>query len=201
MKRFLLIFSALFIFTGNLYGHKVIIFAWVEGDKVYTESKFAGGKKVKNGKIEVFNSNGKLLLKGFTNNNGEFSFDTPLKATLDIVLNAGAGHRGKWTLNKEEFFETEEEHPAYKSENNIEKGNSLNRNNLNSETIEITKEELEKVVEKALDKKLAPLKKMVAESMAGRSKFNDIIGGIGYILGLMGIAAYFKFKGEKGSEK
>ncbi len=201
MKKFLLIISALFIFTGNLYAHKVIVFFFFLGDKVYTESKFSGGKKVRNGKIEVFNSNGKLLLKGFTNNNGEFSFDTPLKSTLDIVLTAGTGHAGKWTLNKEEFFETEEEHPADKSENNIENDNSLNRNNLNSETIEITKEELERVVEKALDKKLSPIKKMVAESMAGRSKFNDIIGGIGYILGLMGIAAYFKFKGEKGSEE
>ncbi len=200
MKKFLLIFSALFIFSGNLYAHKVIVFAWVEGDKVYTESKFAGGKKVRGGKVEVFNNNGKLLLKGVTNNSGEFSFDTPLKSTLEIVLTAGTGHAGKWTLNKEEFYETEE-HPVDISNNNIEKNNSLNRKNLSSETIDITKKELEIIVEKALDKKLAPIKKIVAESMAGRSKFNDIIGGIGYIFGLMGIAAYFKFKGEKGSEE
>ena len=31
--------------------HRVILFAWVENDTVYVESKFNSGKKVKAGKI------------------------------------------------------------------------------------------------------------------------------------------------------
>ena len=59
--------------------HRVNLFAWVEGDTVYVESKFSGGKKVKAGKIIVSDPQGTELLKGTTNENGEFSFKVPKK--------------------------------------------------------------------------------------------------------------------------
>ena len=78
--------------------HGVYLFAWVEGDTVYVESKFSGGKKVKAGKIIVSDPQGTELLKGTTNENGEFSFKVPKKTDLKIVLLAGAAHRAEWTI-------------------------------------------------------------------------------------------------------
>jgi len=78
--------------------HRVIVFAWVEGDTVYVESKFNGGKKVKAGKIVVTDPGGNELVKGTTNAKGEFSFKVPKKTDLKIVLLAGEGHRAEWTL-------------------------------------------------------------------------------------------------------
>ncbi|MCP4220930.1 MAG: hypothetical protein GY765_40250, partial [bacterium] len=54
------------IVTAEAYAHKVIVFAWVDGDTIYTESKFSGGRKVKNGLIFVYGPKGKLLLEGKT---------------------------------------------------------------------------------------------------------------------------------------
>jgi nickel transport protein len=51
---------------------------------------------------------------------------------------------------------------------------------------------LEAMIERALDQKLQPIAKMLAETRAQNVTLQDIIGGIGYILGLMGIALYFK---------
>jgi nickel transport protein len=78
--------------------HRVILFAWVEGDTVHVESKFHGGKKVKAGKIIVTDSQGTELVRGTTNEKGEFSFTVPKKTDLKIVLVAGTGHRAEWAL-------------------------------------------------------------------------------------------------------
>gem|GEM_PF-543605 len=78
--------------------HRVVVFAWVEGDTVYVESKFSGGKRVKAGEIIVTDPQGNELLSGRTNENGEFSFKVPKKSELKIILLAGTGHRGEWTI-------------------------------------------------------------------------------------------------------
>ena len=83
--------------------HGVNLFAWVEGDTVYVESKFSGGKKVKAGKIIVTDPQGTELVKGTTNEEGEFSFKVPKKSDLKIVLLAGAAHRAEWTISAAEF--------------------------------------------------------------------------------------------------
>jgi hypothetical protein len=70
----------------------------VEGDTVHTESKFSGGRLVNGGEVRVYDLKGKELLSGKTNAQGEFSFKIPQKTAMKIVLQAGMGHRGDWTI-------------------------------------------------------------------------------------------------------
>jgi len=53
---------------------------------------------------------------------------------------------------------------------------------------------IDKALEKALDKKLAPVLRMLAEMHEQKVRLTDVLGGIGYIIGLVGVAAYFKRK-------
>jgi nickel transport protein len=53
---------------------------------------------------------------------------------------------------------------------------------------------LEETVNKALEHQLAPVKEMLTELTIHQTSLTDIIGGIGYILGLFGLAAYFLSK-------
>jgi nickel transport protein len=78
--------------------HRVNLFAWVEGDTVYVESKFSSSRRVNKGKIIVTDPEGTQLLTGTTDENGEFSFKVPKKTELKIVLEAGTGHRAEWTI-------------------------------------------------------------------------------------------------------
>ena len=89
--------------SETLDAHGVNLFAWVEGDTVYVESKFSGGKKVKAGKIIVTDLQGSELVKGTTNEEGEFSFKVTKKTDLKIVLLAGTAHRAEWTISAAEF--------------------------------------------------------------------------------------------------
>ncbi len=53
---------------------------------------------------------------------------------------------------------------------------------------------IDKVVEKTLDKKLAPIMRTLAEMQEQKVRLTDVLGGLGYIFGLVGVAAYFKRK-------
>jgi nickel transport protein len=57
--------------------------------------------------------------------------------------------------------------------------------------------DIEQTLERTLDKKLSPILRMLAESRDQGPKVSDVLGGIGYIIGLVGIAAYFKGKAKK----
>ena len=84
--------------AGSASAHRVNVFAWVEGDTVYVEGKFPGGKKVKAGKIVVLDPRGVELVSGLTNDQGEYSFKVPRQTDLRIVLSAGQGHQGEWVV-------------------------------------------------------------------------------------------------------
>jgi nickel transport protein len=57
---------------------------------------------------------------------------------------------------------------------------------------------IDKVIEKALDKKLAPIMRTLAEMQEQKIRLTDVLGGLGYIFGLVGVAAYFKCKKQGG---
>jgi len=185
-----------FLGSGTALAHKVILFAWVEGDTVFIESKFSGGKRVKGGMITVSDLGGNQLLSGKTNNRGEFSFKIPKKITLKIVLVAGMGHRGEWTIPVEEI----------EMVSVIEKRESVQQETAENEPKSIMRsipaskpcsDEIQLAVEKALDKKLKPIMKLLAESREQGPTFHDIFGGIGYIFGLVGLATYIHYRRKK----
>ena len=206
---FIFLFVIFFLGINPAYAHKVMIFAWVEGDTVFTQSKFSGGKKVKGGNVVVYNTQKKILLEEKTDDKGEFSFKVPEKTTLKIVLYAGAGHRAEWTVPKEDIEEMSGEKPA---ESTLKKPQAkMPANTIPSEPTEnradempqtpqppgFGADEIEQAVERALDKKLKPVIKMLNESLDRGPTVSEILGGIGYILGLMGVGAYFHYRRKK----
>jgi len=163
-----------------------MIFAWVEGNTVFTESKFSGGKKAINAPVVIFDKDGKKLLEGKTDNKGEFSFKIPKASDLRIVLNAAMGHKAEWTVPESEIR---------KAGNIVEKKSAAEPSGQIG--VGLNKEEIRKIVEDSLDKKLRPIVRMMAESKNNEPSLTEIIGGIGYIFGLMGVVLYFKNRRKK----
>ena len=189
-----MIFVCLFLVgPDSASAHKAMIFAWVDGDTVYTESKFSGGRRVKGGEVIVYDLDGNQLLKGKTNKKGEFSFKVTKKTGMKIVLLAGMGHRGEWTIPLDEIQDLAagETGTATSKETDAEKPEEQTRKVPVSGACP---DEIRMAVEKALDRKLKPVLKMLAESREHGPSVTEILGGIGYILGLMGVAAYFNYR-------
>ncbi|MFV0438159.1 MAG: carboxypeptidase regulatory-like domain-containing protein [Desulfopila sp.] len=96
--------AAITFLAAPAMAHKVNIFAYAEGDTVYTESYFPDGKTVDSGTIEVMDSSGKKILEGKTDKAGQFSFPAPRpKEDLTIVIDASMGHKNSYLLKKSEM--------------------------------------------------------------------------------------------------
>ena len=187
------IMAVLFVaIPTSVLAHKVSIFAWVEGDTVYTLSKFSGGKMVRKGTVAVYDTVGDKLLEGLTDDRGEFSFKIPKTAALRVVLIAGAGHKNQWDLPLAEI----EGRPAETAAGGTDAPPTAEES---ENTLFSTSDaaSLQAAIEKALDKKLKPVMKLLAESKQSGPSLSEVLGGIGYIIGLVGIAAYFKRRREE----
>ncbi len=167
-----------------LWAHKVSVYAWVEGDRVFTESFLSSGNRAAHSQIEVFDQHGKKLLTGRTDDQGMFSFKVPQKSDLKIVLRAPAGHRAEFNL-KAGDIPLEVDRPG---EGQAEKDPSI------VGVPCIGEEEIQAIVEKVLDEKLGPLQKRLAAYEKRGPRITEIFGGIGYIIGLMGVALYFSHR-------
>lgn len=188
MYLLILFFASILIIFSNLpaLAHKVTIFAWVEGDSVFIESKFIGGRKAKGAQILVFDREGKQLLEGKTDNRGKFSFKIPELTDLRIVLNAGMGHKAEWRIPESEIKEA----------GGVSEEKRTGKSSLSIDTT-LSKQEIKDLIEESLDRKLGPIVRMMYESQSKGPSVTEIVGGIGYIFGLMGVALYFKNRGKK----
>ena len=192
------------------FAHKVNIFAYIEGDTVFTESYFNDGRKCIDSKVEVFDKTGDKLLEGLTNKDGEFSFQSPEKIDLRLVLTAGMGHKAQYEIKADEFSDSEEGDKADTSlqplnedrrqkedRKKIERRQTEEKETGHTETLTVDMKQMQSMIEASLDKKLKPLLKLIAKSQQNRVSFSEVVGGIGYILGIMGIILYFKAKKDK----
>jgi nickel transport protein len=197
---FLFIVLYLIMTAPCALAHKVLLGAYVEGDTVFVESGFSDGTPCKNGRIEVFDPSGNKLLEGKTNENGEFSFKPPQKTDLKVVLNAGMGHRGEYMVTADELQDVVVGDQATRAEAMPAPTAEIRKPGEASETVaRIDPKEIEVIVDRVMQKRLRPLIQLVAKSQH-KTGFSptEIFGGIGYILGLMGIAMYFRYR--KGSK-
>jgi nickel transport protein len=190
--------------VNSASAHRVNVFAWVEGDTIYVESKFAGGKKVTSGKIVVTDLRGNKLLSGLTNDQGEFSFKVPQRTDLKIVLIAGQGHQAEWTIRATEMEDLPSKTASDKSAEKAmqsEQKKDVAITSVETRTVApdtaIKPKELEAIIETVLDRKLKPITRMLADIRQDAPSVGDIFAGIGYILGLVGIAAYVQSRKKK----
>ncbi|MEJ2641749.1 MAG: hypothetical protein P8010_19460 [Desulfosarcinaceae bacterium] len=173
--------------SASAWGHGLSVFAWVEGQQVMVESKFSGGKRPVNATVRVLAPDGRELLTGKTDDQGRWAFDLPQKTALKIVLEAGTGHQAEWDLRAEEVgaatvattppapLAQEPSAPQAPAGAAAPGGADLEAR-------------LARVVAQALQPINARLAHIEYERRG--PSLQDILGGLGYILGLVGIAAY-----------
>lgn len=175
-----------------VFAHKVNIFAYQEADTVYTESYFSDGTKVKDGIVEVYDRQGTKLLEGKTDENGEFDFKLLKKDDLKIVLLTSLGHKNSYTLSADELAGIIVTEKAQQPELKEFKA---------KEATPVDLEQIKRIIDTSLDEKLKPIMRELAKAQQKGVSFTQVIGGIGYIFGLMGIILYFLSKKKKGEKK
>lgn len=174
--------------------HKVLLYAYVEGNKIYAEGYFGDGKKVVNSLVEVLDKNGKKLLEGTTDTDGRFVFEAPRKDDLTLVLTASMGHRATFRVAANKITLPGVSEGGVTETVRVGKAlitKSLPKNTSPVENM-VTREDVRAIVNESLDKKLKPVINAILESRREGPSVTEILGGIGYIFGILGLLLYFK---------
>jgi len=202
--NFVLVSAIILLSSNSALAHKIRVFAYESGGEIIAEAVFNSGRPAKNSTVVVQTDTGTPLLSGTTDDNGMFRFAIPEKAKeeameLNIIVDVGEGHRGSWLLEPADYLaglpvlekqSTADSSPAQEE--------SMQR--VINETTSGNCEELALLVEQIVVKELAPIKRTLAEDKEKKIDLQSILGGLGYIFGLAGIAFYYQGKKRGGAK-
>jgi nickel transport protein len=181
----------LMLTTVPAYAHKVNMFAYVEGNKVMMEGYFSDGNKPMNCEVTVTNPNGKMLLKGLTDKEGKFSFNIPEITDLHVVLNAGMGHRAQYVISRAELTGAQPNTGGDQASSTSKPEEAAANAKETSDTSTASTNLDEAMVRKAVTDAIVPLMRTV-DQMRESANFSNIVGGIGFIFGIVGVFFYIK---------
>lgn len=217
---FLVCIFIVLVAKTNSFAHKVNIFAYVEGDLVYTESYFPDGQRVEKGTIEVYDSRKNKLLSGTTDKKGQFHFHPPKRDDLTIFIIAGMGHKNSYFLSADELPDTiseevsypqsisdkpiikEGDQPAFNEKPHLtkkgqipQKAETIFKPDISGQQVDL--QNIKDIIDQSLEQKLRPvMRELVKIQHEEKISLIQIFGGIGYIFGIIGIILYFTKKNE-----
>ncbi len=207
--RFAACMLASFLLLGlysNAWAHKVISAAYPDGNLIEGEIGFSNGDMAKNLLVEVFDPEDNKLGETTTDEEGFFVFTATKKVDHIFRANLSAGHIATLTVTADELpdnlegggvAETSSSQEAVSSEEDAAVPSNLS--DTNAQLVVINQVALEQLVSKT-SKEVRSLRKELAQYKEER-RMQDILGGIGYILGIFGIASFLlgRFKTTKGA--
>ena len=211
MKQYSIFLSILLLclaVSTTADAHKVNVFASAEAGTIIGETSFSGGRPAQNAEISVLDrATGTVLLRTRSDSQGTFSFPVPDAARdqrldLLIVVLAGEGHRNEWLLTAEDYLPDDAGAAPHTPSSTASDTQSAVA--VDQAPQEITappawsEDRWRQLVETAVEKQVAPLKRLLLETRQSGPGLRDILGGIGYIVGIFGVIALIKTKkGEK----
>lgn len=183
------------------WGHKLNLFTYVEGNTVHVEGYFADGGKAKLSEVIALDAAEQVIAEGKTNENGEYSFQVPGPADVQIVLDAGLGHQAQYLLAANEFGNGTTSpggvtHDADNAAPNTMlppgEGTPSTPNNA-PETYDA---QLQALVQRAVTNGIKPLAREI-DALKNKTTLQDVVSGFGYIVGAFGIWAYTQARKQK----
>ncbi len=202
------IFIAFALISGqnsDAWAHRINVIAMVEGDTIVVEGYLSGGAKVADMPVEVFDASGKKVLEGRTDAKGVYSFklsDLPnVQGDLRILLRGGMGHEAEYILPASELPGSSlPQAPTPPPEKKETGASAKHSRTAEANDLEVVKSAVSQAVEEKIEplvKMLGNQQKLILEQQIKGPTIAEIVGGIGWILGIVGIAAYFMSRNRK----
>jgi len=176
--------------------HKLRVFAAAEGDLITGSAYFAGGGAAGGAQISILDGQGRTLATPTPDAQGRFSYRVQAPADLVVVAQTGDGHRTEWRIAAAELAGafaagTPVPAPTNGSEPPAAAPTAAAPASAPTAAAGAADAALEAAIERALARQIRPLREdlMAAED---RTRLRDILGGIGYIVGLTGLALWWR---------
>jgi nickel transport protein len=196
-KRRLALLVLLLAGTAPVLAHKLHVFAAADGAGIEGSAYFAGGGKAAGAKILITNAAGEVLAELKPAADGSFRYQARAPVEHRIIAETGDGHRAEWRVTAEELAGgfSPALAGAHTAAAEADKAASaiaaagLVGNEGGVATASVLAPDLEAAIETAVARQIRPLREellMTRDTL----RLRDVLGGIGYIFGLAGLALW-----------
>lgn len=177
----IILFIILGVFSHITCAHQIRMSVYVEGNAVEGEIYYVGGGNPPGAGAKVeFLKDDKVVYKITADDEGLFNLGEITPDSYTVRADGSQGHVAFYELDKSEFMLDETTEEEVKTED-------LSQQHF--ENTSLTKEELQKAISHAI----RPLREQI-DRYEAKTRLHDILGGIGYILGLFGLMIIIRAK-------
>ena len=176
---------------GSASAHKLKLFATVEGAAIRGYAYFPGGGRAKDVAVRVLGPGDAKLGETRTDGKGDFAFEATVRCDHRLVAETADGHRAEFLVEAAELPDTVPPPPtADRPGAEPAKPSTRGAERPVPGTAAPPGPELRSLVEQAVSRQMRPLREQL-EAYEERRRLQDVLGGIGYIVGIAGIVFYF----------
>lgn len=171
--------------------HRLRIFATVEAGEVVGYAYFVGGARARGALVVFSDAKDRELHRAKADEKGAFRWRPPAPLSLKVTVDTGEGHKASVMLPATRFSEAGDA-PAANTAIASARGSDAADAFATRASAELSPEiaaALERRVEEAVARQIRPLLEAY-EAAEARLRFNDIVGGIGMIIGVAGAALW-----------
>lgn len=191
MVRFSPVLLAFVLFSGPLQAHVLRVFAAADGKRIDGSVYYADGSKAESAKVFVRTPDGRVLAELRTDVDGGFVFPASEQVDHLIVAETPEGHKGSWTVSAGELageMPTPVGIAVPSASGAAQEGGMTGAANP-------PRSSLETLVEEAVARQIRPLREQIL-AHEERVRLRDILGGIGYFVGVVGVVLWWRARRE-----
>jgi nickel transport protein len=168
------------------YAHKLNVFASVEGKTIQGKVYFSGGTPAQNVAVTAISPTGKQIGQTKTDEEGRFSIEARFRCDYRLLADTGDGHGGEYILTASVLPKDLPTLPANETREGDVKQPPVERANAEPTSVQtLSADQFER-----LHAEIVRLEQQL-NAYEDRMRITDILGGIGYIVGITGAAYYY----------
>jgi nickel transport protein len=174
--------------------HKTVVFATCTGEMIEGEVYFQGGAAARNVEVTLVGPQGQQFGRTQTDDEGKFTFPVRFRCDHRVIADAGSGHGAEYTVAADELPESlpppggsDDPGPPADSAEQGAPNRPPERRVADADPKE-TEAELQEL--RAIARQLEAVRREMNQ-YHNQLRLRDVLGGLGYILGIMGVVFYF----------
>ncbi|WP_417762769.1 hypothetical protein [Shewanella sp.] len=185
----------LLLLSSSASAHLLKVFAWMEGQQIVGNAYFAGGIAAGGANILIFGRQQQPLAQLHPEADGSFRVTVPYSEGYAIEANTGDGHVAHWQIPAAEVTsgKTAATPKTTKQPTSLpaKPFNILAEPPSTASAQGVDCAQLTDAIQTAVAKEIGPLR-MELQQAESRAKLSDVIGGLGFIFGIAGIALWWQ---------
>jgi len=175
---------------SDAFGHMLYVFAQVEGKTIRGEVYFRGRVPARGAKVEVLDPQGGKLGQATTDEKGAFTYTVRFRCDHRLVADTGGGHAAAYLVEAAELPDDLPPRPGGPGAAASHQHRAAAPDSPRASPNTPDDARLKEIIEAAVGRQIAPLRREL-QRREDRLRITDLLGGIGYIVGITGLLFYF----------